>query len=519
METMQLTYSAKLDVDEHIAGVLSAQACRYGQLKRILYQTVAREGGSCKDHKTVFCHKHRITARQFNGLAIDLQGGIDSVRELLKVEVASKAKKLKSLKAKLKRAKAIRKGVDAGRLRLSTKVNSNNLKTLHFTPLKITQTENELAKLKARLKANVPGMCFGSRKLFNAQFHLEQSGFASHEEWKERWRASRSHQFFFVGSKDETGGNQSCVLTLIRSALGAKGKAQFSARIRTFDEIQDKEKYLTVSFEMGHGSAQVMAALARHQALTFRFHQDVESLQWYVHISFDVPDAVRVTSEKQYGVLGVDFNEDHLAMTETDAHGNLLRTFRVNFDIEGKTSEQRADALSLALDEVLAHAVKHKLPVAMESLDFSAKKQSMTRMSVKRRVKLSGLMYAAYQKFMTSKCARKGIELHRVNPAYTSVIGKIKYATVKGWSVHAAAAGVIARRAQGFVEKAPASVKISLGPAVKTLSIPVRNAKEGPKAGRWAEYKKRLRETLLKEVRLQSKADRLRFKNRQHCSP
>jgi IS605 OrfB family transposase len=208
-----------------------------------------------------------------------------------------------------------------------------------------------------------------------------------------------------------------------------------------------------------------------------------------------------------------------LAVTQTDACGNLLRTFRADFAVEGKTTEQRADALSLAIDKALAYALKHKLPVAMEDLDFSAKKESMARMSIQRRVKLSGLMYAAYQKFMTSKCARQGIELHRVNPAYTSVIGKIKYATAKGWSVHAAAAGVIARRAQGFVEKAPASVKVALGPVVKTLSIPARNAKEGRRAGRWAEYKKCLRETLFKEVRLQSKADRLRFKNRQHCSP
>ena len=43
---MQLTYSAKLDMNEHTFGVLSAQALKYGQLKRTLYQWVAREGGS-----------------------------------------------------------------------------------------------------------------------------------------------------------------------------------------------------------------------------------------------------------------------------------------------------------------------------------------------------------------------------------------------------------------------------------------------------------------------------------------
>ena len=68
---------------------------------------------------------------------------------------------------------------------------------------------------------------------------------------------------------------------------------------------------------------------------------------------------------------------------------------------------------------------------------------------------LSGLAYSKYKQLATSKASRLGIELILVNPAYTSVAGNVKYAARLGRTVHQAAAGVIARRAQGYLEKLP----------------------------------------------------------------
>ncbi len=63
-----------------------------------------------------------------------------------------------------------------------------------------------LARVGQRLDSNVPGICFGTRKLFRQQRHLALAGFESREAWLCEWRTSRSHQVFFVGSKDETAG-------------------------------------------------------------------------------------------------------------------------------------------------------------------------------------------------------------------------------------------------------------------------------------------------------------------------
>ncbi|CAN7807640.1 hypothetical protein [Paraburkholderia hospita] len=58
----------------------------YGSMKRRLFARIAAGGGKAKSHKTVFCREHGIPARVFNAIAIELQGLIDGMRELLVAE-------------------------------------------------------------------------------------------------------------------------------------------------------------------------------------------------------------------------------------------------------------------------------------------------------------------------------------------------------------------------------------------------------------------------------------------------
>jgi hypothetical protein len=66
--------------------------------------------------------------------------------------------------------------------------------------------EARVERLRAEQKSGQVHLCFGSKKLFRAQFHLEENGFQSHEEWKQAWSEARSRQFFIIGSHDETAG-------------------------------------------------------------------------------------------------------------------------------------------------------------------------------------------------------------------------------------------------------------------------------------------------------------------------
>ena len=86
---------------------------------------------------------------------------------------------------------------------------------------KAHQKRRRLANLKHRLhkviadtEAGRLRLCFGSKKLWRSQYHLESNGYRSHTEWLADWRDARSNEFFMIGSRDETAGCQLCVATV-----------------------------------------------------------------------------------------------------------------------------------------------------------------------------------------------------------------------------------------------------------------------------------------------------------------
>lgn len=60
--------------------------------------------------------------------------------------------------------------------------------------------------------------------------------------------------------------------------------------------------------------------------------------------------------------------------------------------------------------------------------------------------------YHRYLFVLENLCIKYGVGFKKVNAAYTSQIGKQKYAKVRKLNVHRAAAFVIARRGQGFCD-------------------------------------------------------------------
>ncbi len=90
---------------------------------------------------------------------------------------------------------------------------------------------------------------------------------------------------------------------------------------------------------------------------------------------------------------------------------------------------------------------------------------------------LSSLCYNKIIEFLHSGAYRHGIAIHTVNPAYTSIIGMVKFAKRYGLSKHHAAALCIARRHFRFSEQPPkSSEEIPDGKQdLFTLPLPVRN--------------------------------------------
>lgn len=77
--------------------------------------------------------------------------------------------------------------------------------------------------------------------------------------------------------------------------------------------------------------------------------------------------------------------------------------------------------------------------MVVERLDFRAKKARLREASPHYSRKLSHFAYAAFHALLVSRAAREGVEVIEVNPAYTSVIGKVKFMARYGLSPHGAA--------------------------------------------------------------------------------
>jgi hypothetical protein len=93
---------------------------------------------------------------------------------------------------------------------------------------------------------------------------------------------------------------------------------------------------------------------------------------------------------------------------------------------------------------------------------------------------LSSFVYSQFGHRLESRAYRYGVRVYKVNPAFTSVIGRVKFASRYGLTVHHAAALVIARRICRFSERAPPSCQNEvLIPNNKgehvTFSLPARN--------------------------------------------
>jgi IS605 OrfB family transposase len=429
---MILTYQTRIPF-AHPA--LDAYGELYGRVERSLFAAI-HAGRPMNELKRDFLKQFGITARQFNAIRITLEGKIASIAERLpdlKAEAEARIKKAEKVLAKLR------------------------------DPAKIHQKKRRIATMRARLAALDPGICFGSRKLFRAQFDLAANGYANLDEWRAAWHDARSNQFFFVGSKDEKAGNQTC-----QAVLAQDGSLDLVLRM---PDAMGKRITLT-GLRFAYGQQQIEAA--RHTAISYRFLRDAKG--WRVFVSLDVAGPPTV-SHALLGAVGVDLNADHLAVAETDRFGNLIDHQRIDVVIYGKTSDQSKALIGDAAVAIARRAADAHKPVVVEKLDFAKRKAELESVDRKHARMLSSFAYGRTLTAIKAACHRVGVEVVEVNPAYTSVIGAVNYAQIKGISVHLAAAFAIARRGLRMSESP--TVLQALAPVGNgghvTFALPVRN--------------------------------------------
>ncbi len=149
----------------------------------------------------------------------------------------------------------------------------------------------------------------------------------------------------------------------------------------------------------------------------------------------------------------MDLNPDRVAVGEVDRCGNPVAVRDIPVPVQGWRKEQVLATLGDAVADIVAWARGAGKPVVVERLDFRAKKARLREVSDRHARTLSHFAYAAFHALLVSRAAREGVEVIEVNPAYTSVIGKVKFMARYGLSPHGAAAVAIARRGLKFGER------------------------------------------------------------------
>ncbi|KQQ34848.1 hypothetical protein ASG19_13860 [Rhizobium sp. Leaf306] len=340
----------------------------------------------------------------------------------------------------------------------------------------------ECKRAKAEEQAKDPSLCFGSSKLFRAQFQLEANGQEDLATWREDWRASRSSQFTLDGNSSKEGGNQ--FARLRRRADGLFDlelrlpKAITHLATRTFKSAGHDIACIDLrGLSFNHGDAVIRQALESGRPVTVKFRRDKKS--WKLSVSVDHAMEAKA-ADFAGGALGVDLNAGHVSAALLDASGNPVEVFDFPCVSYGRTADRAKDAIRNVAADIAALAARHGVPVVAERLDFARKKKDLKASDPRYARMLSSFAYSAFGQALASACLRRGVALVRVNPAYTSIIGRVKFARRYGLSVHEAASFTIARRAMGYSERLPRSsdgtVTVPTNGCVHvTLDLPVRN--------------------------------------------
>jgi predicted site-specific integrase-resolvase len=409
---MQRTYETRLPSDLARDPILDAYVALYGRAERTLFARL-RAGEPLAALKRECLVRFGLTARQFNALAADLQGKISSVRK-------RPPGLMRSLERRIARAREVLRDIPRG------------TDTYHQKRRRLTRLAQRLQTLRADEASGRIRLCFGSRKLFRAQFTLSATGYASHEAWRRVWRSARSHQFSVLGSKDETAGCQGCVATV-------ETDGSITLRLRLLTR-SPHGKYVLIPglrFRYGRDCRHLSPTKEDWQAILWRFVRDRRG--WRVLVTVSVTPG-EWSSVDGGGVVPVDLNATHVAVTELDRFGNPIAAVRVPCATRGKTFPQVRAAIGEAVSQVVTSACLGWKPIVADRLDFEKKKAELDQRGARDARLLSGFAYATFHAMLSARCYDAGIALQRVNPAYNSVIGTYTFADRSGLSRHQAAA-------------------------------------------------------------------------------
>ena len=437
----------------------------YNKISHQLYVDLFIKKLPIKDLSPAYQAKYLISKRHFDSIRKLLEGKVSSILALNKSYLQEAKDKIKTIEKDLsKQTKIYTSYKEKYKLNnnqlspVETNLKKNLFKKINYNQQRLDRLNSKLKYLEEIKKTGNVRLCFGSNKLFRQQFEVNKTNnlteFKNHNAWYKEWFYQRNKEFTLIGSKDETAGNNNAQISHIKDNL-------FNLKLNInhkADKITDK--YVNITFTLNHEVNTLKQIIVNNngknkelwQALTYKLTKQRTKHhinKYVVNISFEKNLIKHTYTSKNNGCIGVDINQDHLAVVNLDNKGNLLNIYTFDYDLNG-SKNQNNNSISLAVKDLMTLAVKLNKPIVIEELDFSNKKKTLKSVNNKyiksKNKQLSSFAYSKIIGLIKARAEDNYIDVREVNPSYTSIIGSIKYSNRSRIDVHHGAAMCIGRK-------------------------------------------------------------------------
>lgn len=378
-------------------------------------------------------NKYNISKRTADSIIKTVQGKINSIRELKKIEVKKNQYRLERISTKLEKLIPIL--LD---LKLKAKENNikdfvkyRNLKTkVAFLKIRKDKLVNKIKSLNYQLETNKFKITFGTKKL------LKQS--------LEEFLNKRDNQMIFLGSKDEMSCNHNFQLKYVSKIN------QFIIRVRKdfkYKNTKGEERYVYGKcFFNNHKKLLKEILQSKNSPLTYQIIE--RNNKYYLQCTFEINNCNLSVTDNTQGVIGIDFNKGFVAISQTNKYGHLVSIDKMTYRF-GSGNKTKNDLL-LIINKLVELAVNTGKDIVVEDLNFLKKKSKAIKSESKKGKRYNKTLHSlAYRTFLDKTeqiCNRENVGLIKVNPAWTSWIAENKFCDKMKLNIHTGAAFVIARR-------------------------------------------------------------------------
>jgi transposase, IS605 OrfB family, central region len=313
--------------------------------------------------------------------------------------------------------------------------------------------QSTIASCKERGQ-NPKKVIFGSRKVFEQLKKNHLTG-KRIRKLKEKWKESRQGNLYSRGDKSKQG-NLNLRFEWINDKLYLRintGDKQYIYTEVIRGVKRKNDKWIEFMF--------ILENAYKYGAwFPYSVRLKVKNGNIYAFISIE-EKLPPITIKRDNGIIGIDVNAYpfHLALAFASKDGNLERYQSISLNELLEVNSEKRQYLEWQIaHRIIEIAKEENKAIAIENLEKLPKGKRGDGF-VKLRIRLQKWSYKRLLEKIEILARRNGIEIRKVSPAYTSVIGKLKYSPQYNTDKDIAGAYVIARRGLGFKEKLPKNYK------------------------------------------------------------